>query len=142
MVRAAALVLFGLLAGCADEKARNICSAEYPARIAYAPAIDGPQVRENANRCVQHWAARFSLSRDSATEVARAALGACREGLDEAKIYSEADAEPFDWKAYESRMMELALYRAVQQRAGDCGIPELGEMPLPEKGRIEAKTQK
>lgn len=139
MVRTTSVILMAsLIAGCSDDKARNICSSEYPARIAYAPAIDGPQVRENVSRCVQHWAARFSLSDASATEVAKAALGACREGLDDARLYEAENPQPLDWAAYESRLTELALYRAVQQRAGNCGIPDLGEMPRPEKGRLEA----
>lgn len=144
MVRKAALIALAalLIGGCGDDRDGNICDADFPSRIGYAPPMNGEQVQDNARRCVQHWAARLSFSNESAITVAKAAVAACREGLDDVRMYALAEREPLDFSAYETRLMDLALFRAVQQRAGDCGIPELGEMPPPEKGQAEPKTKK
>lgn len=125
-------VAAALVASCGG-KQDQICSA-IPDRVAYAPPHTAAQVRENVNRCVQHWAARLSLGSDPAAIVARAAVAACQEGLDDALAYAGDNSDEGERRAWEGRLYNLALFRAVQQRAGDCGIPPLGEMPEPDKG--------
>lgn len=127
-----------VLTGC-NEKQREICSP-IPDRIAYAPPFNAAQVRENVNRCVQHWAARLSFSSDPAETVAKAAIAACKEGMDDALSFAGGEPVEYDAGPWEKRLYDLALFRAVQQRAGDCGIPELGEMPPPDKGSPRPKA--
>ena len=55
------LLLFSLaLAGC-SQRNPDICSTEFPDRVAYAPPQSAEQVKSNVKGCVAHWAARLSM---------------------------------------------------------------------------------
>jgi hypothetical protein len=79
--------------------------------------------KQIAFACVERWAARLSAGDDSASEVAEAALGACDDAIqflemDEAK----AEGRDPDMDRANSYWRREAVFRAVQWRAGNCGI--------------------
>lgn len=106
----------------------DVCS-DFPPRIVHMPADNTPEISQNAEACVQHWAARLSLGSDRADLVAQAALGACRPGIQD--LHSRSNFDERSRQINERRLREMALFRVIQQRAGNCGVPEIGELPAP-----------
>jgi hypothetical protein len=97
------------------------------------------EMNENSEACVEHWAARLSFGQDRADIAAEAALGACGVGISEAQVMGRivdklddtaAEQAKRDREAYLKRR---AIFRIVQTRSGDCGIPEIGSLPKPRK---------
>jgi len=121
----AAFALVGC--GAADDKQSNICSS-YPPRIVHVVPSTASETAENAQSCVQHWSGRLAFSKDPADTVVRAAYAACDGGIADVSTFAKFEPD-FDEAAWREQTARLALFRVVQQRAGDCGIPDLGEMP-------------
>lgn len=113
-----------MVVGCADNRPNPmVCSNSiFPARTPEQNPTTFIQVRTNAEACIEHWAVRLSLGNDSAEVVAKAAIGACRSGINDMLVRSGAHAT--DLALWEKVMEERALFRVVQQRAGHCGLPD------------------
>lgn len=132
-MRLACLATVALLTGCGLEGGNlggsndDVCSS-YPPRIVHLPADSPEKIRDNLDSCVQHWAARLSLGNDPAETVAQAAVVACKPGITD--LIAELPVQIGTRNAIEESLRDLALFRAVQQRAGKCGIPDLGPHPL------------
>lgn len=124
MVRAALIVstLGMLLAGCASERNPEVCGV-LPPRVLEMPTNRTEQIA-TAHSCVANWAVRLSLGDDSAADVATAALGACEEAI--SAIGGFAESAAVDEKDTAEDMgvyYRLAMFHAVQQRSGHCGLP-------------------
>lgn len=117
-----------LVAGCTSRNPQ-ICSSDMPDRVAYVVPRSTLQVQENVKGCVSHWAARLSFGEDSAETTARAALAACRDGFSDMQQQASFENKTLDFDRFTDEMFEIALFRVVQNRAGNCGIPEVGELP-------------
>lgn len=133
MVRSAALIGIAVLAGC-KQGDPNICNSSFPARYAYMPAISTEEIEENAYRCAMHWGARLSLGSDAADLVAQAAVANCDEQL-------RPEGSP-ERQNQTNRLYRAALFAATQRRAGDCAIPDLGELPPPNTPRTKPPQKK
>ena len=73
-----------------------------------------------------HWAARLSLGNETPADVVQAATFACEGAINEMR----ANPGPMDDPdADVERMRRDAFFIVVQQRAGNCGIPDLGPIP-------------
>lgn len=119
MVRTAALILLPLVAAC-NQANDGICSPVME-RIQVITPIMGAEVRQNARACVEHWAARLSVGNEPVSVVVGAAMGACHDGL----VDGEHDLSETDRRIWRDGLRSIAQFRAVQQRAGNCGIPEV-----------------
>ena len=119
MVRAAVIGLALALAGCKQAN-DDICSPVM-SRIQVITPITGDDIRANVRACVEHWAARLSLSNEPVAVVVKATMGACHDGIVDGERGLQV-AQSFEWK---QTLESLATFRAVQQRAGNCGVPDL-----------------
>lgn len=111
-----------LLASC-NQPDPDVCSSFLP-RVPTNGATPG-DVALNASACVEHWAARLAAGDDSAAAVVQAAMGACEEGIADA---NEGDPQGAEQRL--ARLERLAYFRAVQRRAGKCGAPDIGALPV------------
>lgn len=78
-----------------------------------------------ARSCVANWAVRLSLGSDTADNVATAALGACEQAI--VAIGNFAESAAVDEKDTDEDMSvyyRLAMFHAIQQRAGNCGLAD------------------
>lgn len=107
------------LAGC-DKPDDRICGGLAVQMDPTAVAAIDPQ---NVNACVERWAARLSYSPDDARIVAEAALGACEAAIGhyEVAMAKTEERQPDHDKAL-AYWRRQAMFRAVQWRAGKCGI--------------------
>ena len=131
VTRGNAILVIGLaiLSGCNNPNS-DICTSISPLDINKASdeAVAG-RSPDPPEQCVHRWSYRLASAPGTNTEIAKAAVAACAETIDYA-------AMPFDKKfapnprEYESAVNELseeilqqALFRVVQARAGNCAIP-------------------
>lgn len=78
-----------------------------------------------ARSCVANWAVRLSVGDDTADNVATAALGACEEAIKAIGNFAESAAvDEKDTAEDMAFYFRLAMFHAVQQRAGKCGLPD------------------
>lgn len=115
-----ALVLsLALLSACEDAGDRRICSPHDNPPI--VPATNFSEQSRITYRCVGAWASRLSGSRGSLTEIAKAAIGACRDAIGYSQDYGRQ--ANIDMSAYEQHLFEHAMWRAAQSQAGKCPPP-------------------
>jgi hypothetical protein len=92
-------------------------------------ATNSDQQLEITKSCIHKWAYRLGRSAGPNTEIAKATIGACREALDyflDFKVKEGNESkEPFTdqkWQFFVKEFDEMALFRVVQGRAGQCSI--------------------
>lgn len=126
-----ALLLPLVLTSCSGPNP-DVCWSKYdfPDRYPHGFPDNLAEYRDASKACVEHWAARLSLGRDRPDFIARAALTACRSAIDATAFAAIRERIDFDANAWRSELTETAIYRSVQQRAGNCGVPDLGKDPL------------
>ena len=94
------------------------------------PRVQGPVKTANDQRqimvsCIDHWSRRLAKSeRDSAYEVADAALGACWDAIETYVSMADVEKTPTDGvEAIATNWRRHAIFVAVQTRAGNCPLP-------------------
>jgi hypothetical protein len=92
-------------------------------------ATNSDEQLEITKSCIHKWAYRLGRSPGPNTEIARATIGACREALDHFLNFKVKEGneskEPFTdqkWQLFKREFDEMALFRVVQGRAGQCSI--------------------
>jgi hypothetical protein len=126
---AGALFLSGCSEGISEKFSDEelICNRS-PGFIVTAAQTSDEQIKL-AEVCIHKWAYRLGRAPGSSTEIAKAAIAACREPIDrvlELKIEDgNRTKEPFTddlWQLFVKRFDDHALYRVTQGRAGNCSI--------------------
>ena len=110
------------VSACSSHNDPNICTSPAP--------LWAPRTRADvAQNCVHRWSYRLARAPGPNPEIAVATLGACDEAFD----YWAEDRRrrenlpnerlPEIKQAIRQQMQQLALYRVVQARAGNCDVP-------------------
>jgi hypothetical protein len=128
--RSSAVLAFALISGACSNKPSDpdwICNQ--PPGLVSTAAVTSDEQISVAEGCLHKWSYRLGKAPGSNGEIAKAAVGACREAVDrvlELKIAeSEAAKKPFtddQWQLLVRRFDENALFRVAQGRAGGCSI--------------------
>lgn len=116
-----ALMLLATLAGCEGKGDDRICGS---LAMALPPGLLAADNRlQVATACVERWGARLSFSKDSARDIADAAIGACDDAIDYLEAdQAKQDERPQDIEAARTRWRRKAMFRAIQWRAGECPL--------------------
>ena len=124
-----------ILAGCdefAPRQNHSICSTPPALDVLTSTAAKTPNEQaELTKTCVHRWSYRLAGAPGSNREIADAVIGACREAVDrELSLYIETSEGGMKMdeisrlrSRLESNYLEIALFRVVQSRAGNCKIP-------------------
>ena len=127
--RCSILFVIILLAACSQKTGDEDLICQQTPGFIVSAATSSVEQLETTEMCIHKWAYRLGRGAGSNTEIARATVGACREALDYYLKFKveEANAtdEPFSdeqWQESAKRFEELALFRVVQGRAGQCTI--------------------
>ncbi len=116
-----------LLTGCDSVQRNNdVCWSSFIPRVSHLVPVGYEQTRENVSGCMAHWAARLSLSEETPADVVQAATFACEGAFDDMRAAPGPMGDP---DGDIEKMRRDAYFIVVRQRAGNCGIPELGPIP-------------
>lgn len=114
------------LPGCTqDVPSRQFVCDEIPGWI------DSPQPTADkqytvVNQCLHKWSAHFAIAPGSNSEIARAAMYRCRGAVDSYKNLRSGEKNPIseqEQSVLNEDLLNSALMRVVQQRAGLCPFP-------------------
>ena len=130
--RCVALIALTALASCNRQDDRICLPPEKIPIGEIARAKGAMEWRKITENCVHAWAYRLAHAPGSNTEIARAVVVGCSDGIafwvssrsvgpdSEVPLYGSMEALE---KSANDEMLQLALFRVTQARAGKCEIP-------------------
>ena len=121
-IKFGAMLATALLAGCGQQGGKAEINSDAALCPNLAEVGKGNRAYEEASRCVRVMAARYSVSGDSATDVATAAIEFCRDRKISPVVDDETDPVSRQklMESIEGGLREKAIRTVVEMRAGQC----------------------
>lgn len=120
-------IVFICLAAC-NAPNSNVCSSITQLDVGKAAdRVLADELPDSPEQCVHRWAYRLAVAAGSNTEIARAAVAACKEPIEYAAMPANKSipgpvAYEQAMKEVRADILEQALFRVVQARAGKCKV--------------------
>lgn len=120
-----ACVVAALLTGCSrNDGERRLACDEIPGLIT-SPQATADKQYEAIGQCIHKWGFRFAPAPGPNSEIARAVVYRCEEAIANYGILRIREKNPIsdqERSALNQELLDMALMRVIQQRAGQCSL--------------------